>query len=82
MFEQLNSYFSRYIIFNENLHGFKANRSTQTALASMYDRWIRASSRGQISGLVMLDLSAAFDLVDHDLLADKLKIYGLQNDFL
>ena len=82
MFEQLYKYFTSNKLFNENLHGFRANRSTQTALSSMYDRWIQAASSALISGVVMLDLSAAFDLVDHKLLLRKLRIYGMQDDFL
>ena len=45
----------------------------------MYDRWVRAAHRGQVSGVVLLDLSAAFDLVDHQLLVRKLHIYGLDS---
>ena len=48
----------------------------------MYDRWIRAAHSGQLSGVVMLDLSAAFDLVDSELLIKKLKIYGFDEDSL
>jgi len=29
----------------------------------MYDRWIRGAGQGKLSGVVVLDLSAAFDLV-------------------
>ena len=42
----------------------------------LYDRWVRAASGGQLSGGVLLDLSAAFDLVDPQLLLQKLKLYG------
>ena len=31
---------------------------------------------------MLLDLSAAFDLVDHELLCKKMRIYGLEEDFL
>ena len=53
-----------------------------TALLQMYDRWVRAASHGQVSGVIMIDLSAAFDLVNSDLLIKKLKIYGLDENLL
>ena len=48
----------------------------------MYDRWVRAAAAGQVSGVILIDLSAAFDLVDSDLLVRKLRIYGVEEDFL
>ena len=51
-----------------------------TALLSMYDKWVLAASKGQVSGVVLVDLSAAFDLVSPSLLIQKLKVYGLQED--
>ena len=43
---------------------------------------VRAAADGIISGLVLLDLSAAFDLVEPSMLCEKLRIYGMDNDFL
>ena len=51
-----------------------------TALLSMYDKWVTAARDGQVSGVVLVDLSAAFDLVSPDLLVQKLEIYGLDKD--
>ena len=69
-------------LFHPSLHGYRKNRSTQTALLQLYDRWVRAASSGKLSGVVLLDLSAAFDLVDPDLLLQKLRIYGVEDDVL
>ena len=44
----------------------------------MYDRWVKAAAAKQVSGVVLLDLSAAFDLVDPNLLISKLRIYGVE----
>ena len=81
MFEQLYNYFTNNKIFHPSLHGYRHHRSTQTALLQLYDKWVRAAHRGQVSGVVLLDLSAAFDLVDHQLLVRKLQIYGLDSGF-
>ena len=48
----------------------------------MYDRWAQAAAAEQLSGAILLDLSAAFDLVSHDILMEKLQLYGVQNCFL
>ena len=82
MYEQLYNYFTENKIFSPDLHGYRQHRSTQTALMTMYDRWVKAAASGKVSGALLLDLSAAFDLVDPELLIQKLQIYGLQEDYL
>ena len=81
-YEQIYNYFTRNKLFHPDLHGYRQHRSTQTALITMYDRWVKAAMKGQVSGVILLDLSAAFDLVEPDLLVQKLKIYGLDDDYL
>ena len=82
MYEEIYSYFTNNKLFHPNLHGYRKHRSTQTALLQMYNRWVQAASDGQLSGVVLLDLSAAFDLVDSELLLQKLQAYGLDDDIL
>ena len=82
VYEQIYEYFSQNKLFHPSLHGYRRNRSTQTALLQLYDRWVRAASAGLLSGIVLLDLSAAFDLVDPALLLHKLKAYGVKDSML
>ena len=82
VYEQIYEYFTRNDLFHPNLHGYRQSRSTQTALLTMYDRWVKAAAAGNVSGAVLLDLSAAFDLVDPDLLVKKLRIYGMDESSL
>ena len=82
VYEQFYNYFTINSIFHPNLHGYRHGRSTQTALLTMYDRWVKAAVDEQVSGVVFLDLSAAFDLVDPDLLIGKLKVYGIDREGL
>ena len=69
-------------LFQPNHHGFRADHSTTTAMIQMYDNWVQAVDRGELAGVCMLDMSAAFDVVDHDLLIQKLKLYGFDDSSL
>ena len=80
MYELIYSYFDRNKLFHPSLHGYRKDRSTMTALLSMYDKWVHAASKGQLSGVVLVDLSAAFDLVSPSLLVEKMKVYGFEED--
>ena len=66
-------------IFHPSRHGFRSHHSTCTALLEMYDGWINAASNNEFVATMMLDLSAAFDVVDHNILLKKLAIYGLDS---
>ena len=48
----------------------------------MIDLWLNAIENGKMVGVVLVDLKKVFDLVDHQILIDKLKIYGIRDDSL
>ena len=75
---QLYEYLSRNKILSEEQTGFRPNRSTQDALLRAIDDWKSALDRGQIVAAVMIDLSKAFDSINHNLLLKKLHAYGVQ----
>ncbi len=70
-------------ISEEFQSGFRPCQSTETALVKMTNDLLLASDQGCISLLVVLDLSAAFDTIDHDILIDRLQNYtGIQGQTL
>ena len=42
------------------------------------EKWTAAQAEGKLSATIMLDLSAAFDVVDSSILLDKMKPYGFK----
>ena len=82
VFIQVVNYMESNKLMHPSHHGFRAGHSTVTALIQMYDSWVNTIESGQFAAACFLDLSAAFDVVDHPLLLDKLKLYGFSDSSL
>ena len=76
VYEQTEEHFSMNNLWHPNHHGFKANHSTATAISQIYDFWIQAAEKKELTATLLLDLSAAFHVVNHEILLDKLKLYN------
>ena len=74
---QLLEYLEKSKQLHTNHHSYRSRTSTTTALLQMMDRIAEATDENRISATMCTDLSAAFDCVEHDLLLQKLKFYGL-----
>ena len=79
MFLQMVEYLESNKLFHPNHHGYRLGHSTCTALIQLYDTWVEAWERGELSGVMLVDLSAAFDCVDHDLLLEKIRLLGFDD---
>ena len=75
VYEQVEIHFTSNNLWHPNHHGFKAYHSTATAITQIYDIWIRAAENKELTAALLLDPSAAFDVVHHKILLDKLELY-------
>ena len=71
VFIQLVRYMDQNRFFNPSHHGYRSFHSTTTAMLQMYDMWVTSLEKGELAGVVMVDMSAAFDVVDTELLLQK-----------
>src|ERR1700733_5174853 len=80
---RLNDYLSSNSLLNPHQSGFTKHHSTETLLVSLYNKLVSAVSHQQVSCLCLLDISAAFDTIDHTLLLHRLSSwFGLSGTAL
>ena len=71
-----------YNILSNTQFGFRKNMGTETALIHYIDKLQNALNDGKYSISIFMDLSRAFDVIDHKILETKLEHYGFRGKFL
>ena len=75
MSDHLKEYLDKHSLLYKRQPGFRNNHSCESALTAIVDDWISAIDNNELVGTILLDLSKAFNLVDHSILLYKLKCY-------
>ena len=75
--DQLKDHLSGFEFLPASQSAYRQLHSVETAMCKIYNDLVISKSRGECSILILLDLSAAFDTVDHELLINDLKLIGI-----
>ena len=78
MFNRIIDFVTKYKILNDNQYGFREQRSTYVALLQLLNNVTNELDNNHYSVRVFLDLSKAFDTINHGILIDKLQCYSIR----
>ena len=69
---QVSAFLNSHNPYNTCQSAYRAGNSTETALQKVVDDLFLSTNKGNISVLALLDLSSAFDTIDHPILVHRL----------
>lgn len=78
MHTQLTTFFTKNNLFYKNQYGFRESHSTELAAVELTDRIINSMDKKETPLAIFLDLSKAFDTINHEILLNKLNFYGVK----
>ena len=67
---RMNVHANRYGLFPARQSAYRQHHTTKTAVTIVQNNIVHSTDAGFVSALVLLDLSATFDTVDHGILLE------------
>ena len=80
--KHLFAYLNKYKPLHEAQSGFRKHHSCETALIKLINDWLSHIDKGNIVAAIFFDFKKAFDVVDHEMLLQKLALYGVRGTSL
>ena len=77
VYNQLFTYFQKNRLLYNGQYGFRMNHSTELAAIELVDRILKDIDNKKLPLAIYMDLSKAFDTLDHNILIKKLQYYGV-----
>ena len=82
VYNRMVDFITKYNIFAETQYGFRKNKSTESALLDFTNYIHEGLTKNLNVGAVFMDLSKAFDVINHSIIETKLEHYGFRGIFL
>ena len=73
---QITKYLTSQDLINHNHHGSVKNKGTQTLVQEIVDTLMEIIEKDEVAAVIQTDQSKAYDVVDHCILLNKMKILG------
>ena len=82
MYKRVYNYLNNNNLFFHKQFGFRKGHSTDHPLIKLIDSKYGSFNQNKYTLGILIDLSKAFDTVDHNIPIDNLNLYGLKNNSL
>ena len=81
MYNRIYNYLTEHKFIYDKQFGFQKNTATEHAILQLAENISSSFDNGEFTIGIFIDLSKAFDTVDHNLLLQKLKYYGIKDSY-